>query len=534
MSYQRRRPVVLVAYDQQAKFTDLVEGAKRFEKGRLFSEFEFVYCDSLGAIKSFYQKSRGRYVAAILLGVDFSAIDNEQKLVSFPFGLKPAGITVDIRQAQGFIIYQHIRQFDIDRVAPVLFHIAGKVQEKPEQFIDFIRAPDLGGCVFAGAGYGEAGLIEVLEKIDRCALRPMNDEQRRLWRERHKMVVGRSRRMTAMVRDIERIAPTDGIVLILGAAGSGKELVAGALHRLSFRYSEKEPGRANPVIVNMATLDKNLALDELFGHVPGAYTDARTPRAGIFETAAGSTVFLDEIGDIGSEMQSKLLRVIEYRLIKRLGSSRENEVDVRIIAATNKPIDELQQRFRRDFYSRLVQQCLFVPSLRERWQEESRETVEADIGDFFEFFVAEANKNPWFRQKLMPDLSAIRFLSQIACQHINGEKEIFTGNVRSLRAIIERAYERAQYEQARVIGIGQVATALAQFQAQTSPLRITEPKETGGLIEKVVGSLRLSAIEKEAIKEALTKSGGNQTRAAAILGIHRDTLRKKLKEYHLG
>ncbi len=528
-----RRPVVVCCYDQVAKFANLVEAAKRFENGRLFAEFEFVYCDSLEAIKRFYNRSQNRYVALIVLGVDFSEIDNEQKLVSFPFGLRPFGIAVDIRQVQGFIIYQHIRQSGLDRLAPVLFHLDGGTEIEPHQFLDFIHCPDLGGCIFFTAEPSERSLFELLSRIDGCALRPLSPEQRISWQKRHKMVVGRSRRMAALVRDIERIGPTDGIVLILGPQGSGKELVAGALHRLSYRYLEGDPLREKPVVVNMGTLDQNLALDELFGHVAGAYTDAKTPRAGIFETAKGSTVFLDEIGDIGLELQAKLLRVIEYRLVKRLGSSLEKEVDVRILAATNKPINELQERFRPDFYSRLVQQCLMVPSLEERWDGEAAETVEADIADFFNFFVQEMNNNRRYRQKLLPEPAAIKFLTQVVLQHIEGKMDIFSGNVRTLRALIERSYERAQYEQANVVGVGQVATAITHFQAQRASVKTTEGKGRGGLFENLLGTLRLNEIEKAAIKEALMRSGNNKSQAAVLLGIHRDTLRKKMKEYRI-
>lgn len=533
MNSPSRRPVVLVCYDRLKKFTGLVQAARQFESGRLLTEFEFVFCDSLEAIKRFYNRNQGRYVALIVLGVDFSQIDNEQKLVSFPFGLRPFGIRVDIRQIQGFIIYQHIRQSGIDRLAPVLFQVDSGTKNEPELFFDLVRCPDLGGCIFVTAEPGEQSLFELLGKIDSCALRPLSQKQRLFWQERHKMVVGGSRRMAALVRDIERIGPTDGIVLILGPQGSGKELVAAALHRLSHRYIEGEPLREKPVVVNIGTLDHNLVLDEIFGHVAGAYTDAKTARAGIFETANGSTVFLDEIGDISLEMQAKLLRVIEYRLVKRLGSSVEKEVDVRILAATNKPINELQERFRPDFYSRLVQQCLLVPSLQERWQGESAATVEEDIADFFGFFVEEWNRNPRHRHKPLPDPAAIKFLTQVVLQHIEGKREIFSGNVRTLRALIERSYERTQYEQAKVVGIGQIATAITHFQAQRTPVKTTDSNSSGGFLERTVGSLKLSEIEKEAIREALMKSGGNQSQAAAILGIHRDTLRKKMKEYRI-
>ncbi|MGC9111320.1 MAG: sigma-54-dependent transcriptional regulator [candidate division WOR-3 bacterium] len=538
MVSRERRPVVLAVYDRPARFQALVDGASGLDNGRLAQEFEFIFCDSLDGVKNWYRRNPGVYVAAVIIGVDFSEVDSEQKLASFPLGIRPAGVALDVKRLQGFIIYYHLRHFNIEPIAPVILHLSGEMVLEPAHYIDFIHVPGTGECHFGGMEPGEANAcLDILNKLDRCALRPLSEEQRLVWRERHSMVIGRSRRMAALVREIEWSAPTDSIVLVLGPPGSGKELVAQAIHRLSYRYSEKEPGRKELLTVQMTAMEKNLCVDELFGHEAGAFTDARTARAGIFETARGSTVFLDEIGEIDHEVQKKLLRVIEYRRIKRLGSSRETETDVRIIAATNRTIEELQQRFRSDFYTRLVQQCIVVPSVTERWATEKREVVESDIAEFFDFFTTQKNRSPYVRQKIHPDLTAVRFLTQIVLQHLSGERPLFNaGNIRTLRAVILQAYDRAQYENARSIGAGQVATAVAQFQAQlarTAPA--VRAGDVGGLsIERVFGSLRLAELEKLAIREALIKSGGNQSRAAEILGIHRDTLRNKIKAYGIG
>ncbi|MEO0069701.1 MAG: helix-turn-helix domain-containing protein, partial [candidate division WOR-3 bacterium] len=168
-----------------------------------------------------------------------------------------------------------------------------------------------------------------------------------------------------------------------------------------------------------------------------------------------------------------------------------------------------------------------------RWDGEAAETVEADIADFFNFFVQEMNNNRRYRQKLLPEPAAIKFLTQVVLQHIEGKMDIFSGNVRTLRALIERSYERAQYEQANVVGVGQVATAITHFQAQRASVKTTEGKGRGGLFENLLGTLRLNEIEKAAIKEALMRSGNNKSQAAVLLGIHRDTLRKKMKEYRI-
>ncbi|MEN9978758.1 MAG: sigma 54-interacting transcriptional regulator [candidate division WOR-3 bacterium] len=532
MSSRGQRPVVLVVYDRPGRFQTLVEYARQFDKGRLGQEFEFVYCDCLEAIRKWYRQNAGVHVAGIVLGVDFSAVDSEQKLAVFPLGLRPAGLVMDVRRLQGFIIYYHLRHLDIEQIAPVVFHLSAEVLQSPERYIDICQVPGVGECHFAGPAGEEPEELAVLQKLDLCALRPLTEDKRFYWRETHHMVVGRSRRMAALVREIERTAPTDSIVLVIGPPGTGKELVAQAIHRLSYRYSERVPERRNVLTVQMTTMDKNLCIDELFGHETGAFTDARTPRAGIFETARGSTVFLDEIGEIDQELQKKLLRVIEYHRIKRLGSSVEKEVDVRIITATNRTIEELQQRFRSDFYTRLVHHCITVPSVAERWSGEKPQTVEDDIGEFFEFFVTERNRNPYVRQKLQSDPTAVRFLTQIVLQHISGERPLFAaGNVRTLRAIINQAYDRAQYENTHIIGVGHIATAIAQFQAHVTPSAPGPKARTVTGIEQIVGSLKLAELEKLAIQEALIKCNGNQSRAAALLGIHRDTLRKKIREY---
>ncbi|MGQ9678459.1 MAG: sigma 54-interacting transcriptional regulator [bacterium] len=528
--------MILVCYDQYDKFQALVSAAEVYEGGRLLQEFEFVSCDCFSAIKNWYSRNQGVYVALILLGVDFSGVKEADagKLVSFSISARPAGVMLDIRKIQGLIIFQLLRHYEIDVVAPVLFNLEAEKFEMVRDFAGFICASRAATVGFAiGDPRINNQVEDVLYGVTNYALRPLSERERRSWLDTHKMVVGYSRKMTWLVHEIERLAVTDSNVLILGEPGTGKELVAQAIHRKSLRFSEGDSLRREPVTLNMTALDRNLVIDELFGHDRHAYTDAKTDRAGVFETARGSTVFLDEIGDIDQELQLKLLRVIEYRKIKRLGSSLEKSVDVRIIAATNRSLEDLQERYRPDFYSRMVQESIQVPSLKERWQRESPVVIERDIAELFNFVVEECNRDPWYRRKLNVEPIAIKLLTRLVIQFIQGENNLFVGNIRTLRAAMEMAYNRAQHENVGSIGVGQTASAVASI----SPPNITGKRNSvvnaGGSLEKIVGSLKLAEIEKVAIKEALAVTNGNQTRAAKQLGIHRDTLRKKMSQYHI-
>jgi transcriptional regulator with PAS, ATPase and Fis domain len=300
----------------------------------------------------------------------------------------------------------------------------------------------------------------------------------------------------------------------------------------------------------MAALSPNLVEDELFGHQRGAFTGATGERVGILESAQGSTVFLDEIGDVGQETQVKLLRAMEYHRIKRVGSSHEIQIDMRIIAATNRTVPELQTRFRPDFYGRLVQHCIPVPSIRERWENEPGDSVEADIQDLAQFIIQTMNASPRHKRQLGIERTAVKLIRQVVQQHVDGSDDLLEGNIRSLRNIIERAYERAQYDGSVEIGLGHVMPALGMVRllntqtprpaAAPGPQEHTATSEANQLLkpdgpplQAAVGTLNLRDIERQAIKEALAKTGNNQTHAAGLLGIHRDTLRRKIVEHEL-
>jgi transcriptional regulator with GAF, ATPase, and Fis domain len=401
--------------------------------------------------------------------------------------------------------------------------------ESTSEFAEFMVDPGYGSCTFVPeSAVGDEYYPRIAGTIDAMALRPLSDERRRYWRDPHRMVMGRARKMALLAHDIERIGPSDAIVLLLGRPGVGKELVANALHRCSHRYVEGDPERRYPCTVNMAALDKSLIEDELFGHERGAYTGAAGERQGIFEAASDSTVFLDEIGEIDHDTQGKLLRAMEYYRIKRLGSSFEIEVHMRIIASTNRTIEDLQQRFRPDFYSRLVQHCMHVPSLRERWESEPAAVVEYDLEQMFDFVVEEMNRDVRHRRRMKMERTAVRFVRQLVEEYMDGSNTIFDGNMRTLRNIIERAYERAQYDGSAEIGLGHIMPTLAFV--QMTQAAASKPPRPGITLESVAGTLNLDQLADLAIDEALAKTNQHITDAALLLGIHRETLRRRLAE----
>jgi DNA-binding NtrC family response regulator len=318
-------------------------------------------------------------------------------------------------------------------------------------------------------------------------------------------IVATSQNMHEVLKAVARVAPTESTVLLRGATGTGKELVARAIH-------EESPRRSKPFLaVNCSALAEGLLESELFGHARGAFTGAVSERRGIFEEAAGGTVFLDEIGDISPGMQARLLRVLQEREVTRVGTSRPVSVDVRIIAATHQDLEAMVEggRFRADLYFRLKVFQIRIPPLRERPEDVPALTAAA---------VARWNERAADPSRRVSGCSdeAIELLQVYD----------WPGNVRELMAAIEHAC--IVCESGRIL-----ACHLPEEIRAPGELRETEPERRA--VADV--SRRYQApdpeTERETIRQALEAAEGNRTRAAALLGMGRTTLWQKLKEHGL-
>ncbi|MFO7676476.1 MAG: sigma 54-interacting transcriptional regulator [bacterium] len=521
-------PVVIVVEGVSSRLEAISSAITSFDYGRLGREFELIGLDCFESLRDWHVRNLDRFVSAVVIGVDFTGVEDERKLVGYPELNYPVPRDFNAREFQGLIIYALMRETGIDPIVPVLLLSRDADDERMRRFHHFMLYPAQGLCHLVSVPPDRADLEPLAERVDAFAMRLLDEKRRAEWRAKHRMVVGRSRRMVFLAHEIERLGPADSVVLILGQPGVGKELVANALHRCSLRCVPDDPVRGLPCAVNIAALDRNLIESELFGHVRGAFTGSTGDREGVFEYGNGSTVFIDEIGDISPEVQLKLLRTIENRRIRRVGSSSEIPVDMRVIAATNRTIDELVVSFRPDFYSRVVQQCLPVPSLIDRWQDETPAVVESDVREFFSFVAAERNASPRRPRPIEVDEGAARFVHQLVGEYISGDNDVFRGNFRTLRALLEQAWERAQYDGSAAVSVGHVISTIGvmRFLGQRAPR--PERRQT---LEGLVGSLSIKAIEKHAIIEALERSGNNITRAAEMMSLHRDTLRRRIAEY---
>ncbi len=314
------------------------------------------------------------------------------------------------------------------------------------------------------------------------------------------MIVGQSRVMQEVYKRIGLVAQSDSAVLILGETGTGKELVARAIHRHS-------PRRDGPFVpVNCGALPDNLVESELFGHEKGAFTGADASKPGKLEAAHNGTLFLDEIGELPLSMQVKLLRVLDSQVVERLGSLKARQLNVRILAATNRSLrDEVEAgRFRRDLYFRLNVIQIELPRLIERRD---------DVLPLARHFLHQLTKT-----------SANR-LSEAACMLLQAFD--WPGNVRELRNAIEHAVvvsgganimpDHLPESIRGSHGAGFTGDALADYTAQF--------EEEADLYNKAV-----TPLERALIESALTRSGGSQSEAAEILGLHRNTLRRKIRE----
>jgi DNA-binding NtrC family response regulator len=315
-------------------------------------------------------------------------------------------------------------------------------------------------------------------------------------------MIGASPQLLQIYRQVREVAKHEtATVLITGESGTGKELVARAIHNLS-------PRKERPFIeINCGSLPFNLLETELFGHERGAFTDAKTRKIGLFEESNGGTIFLDEIGEMDMNLQVKLLRVLEDRKIRRLGGVRNIEIDVRVIAATNRNLKEAieEKAFREDLYYRLNVFPIHVTPLRER-----REDIPPLLDYFIKRFSREFNKR-------------IREVSRDALDLLM--RYHWPGNVRELRNVVERVCIMCNAE---VITPALLPREIwGEAPRKEMPISFEIPPE-GILLEDMVGE-----IEKELIAKALKITGGNVAKTSRLLNVPRGTLRYKLEKYEL-
>ncbi len=315
-------------------------------------------------------------------------------------------------------------------------------------------------------------------------------------------VIGSSPQMNGVIDRLKRIAPTDASVLIQGETGTGKELVAQAIHQNS-------PRKNKPfVALNCAALSENILESELFGHVKGAFTDASTDRIGKFEYAHGGTLFLDEVGDMPLATQIKLLRVLESGEITRVGSNDPTRVNVRILSATNRDLEDQPSpagTFRSDLYHRLKVVTISLPRLVERSQD-----IPLLIEHFIRYFARRHHKTI----KSMTTAARLKLLAFD-----------WPGNVRQLRNTIESMVV-VDYDE--ILDVDDLPTEFAD----TAPAAATGAAGTSAGLPGLVGK-SLVEIEKLFIAETLRFTGGNREQAAQMLGIGERTLYRKIKEYGL-
>ena len=346
-----------------------------------------------------------------------------------------------------------------------------------------------------------AQLRAIAEKAaESSRLRRANVELQRRLDERFgfKGVVGDSPQMRQVIERLKRIAPTNASVLIQGETGTGKELVAQAIHHNS-------PHKNRPFVgLNCAALSENILESELFGHVKGAFTDASTDRVGKFEYAHGGTMFLDEVGDMPTPTQIKLLRVLESGEITRVGSNEPIKVNVRILSATNQNLEEAIHRgsFREDLYHRLKVVTIRLPTLRERSQD-----IPILIDHFMRLFVKQHGKH-------------VKGMSPAARRKILAYA--WPGNVRQLRNAVESMIV-VDYD--GLLDVDDLPEELAD--PEEPPVEPSTASLTN-LVGKPLGEL-----ERLFISETLRVTGGNREEAAKMLGIGERTLYRKIKEYQL-
>ena len=380
----------------------------------------------------------------------------------------------------------------------LLKHVQAESPEIPVVLITGKGAIDTAMEAIKGGAYdylAKPPQLEMLGALLRRAIekKRMAEEVKHLQREVSKRapageIIGASPQMLEVYKTLQRVAPSRTSVLILGESGTGKELVARKLHERSPRRAERF------VAVNVSAIPEGLLESEMFGHVRGAFTGAMTARRGLFDEAHRGTLFLDEIGDLSPPLQAKLLRVVQEHRLKPVGGNEEHEVDVRLVGATHRDLDEMVQRglFREDLYYRLNVVSISLPPLRERGAQD----IEMLVGHFLREYEQETGKTP-------PGVSpeAFGLLKTYA----------WPGNVRELENVVERAVLMSTH---------------GFITPEALPPRLHGVPQAEVVLTPESGFPPLNAMIERYVERVLEYVKGNRTRAAQILGISRRTLHR--------
>jgi two-component system, NtrC family, response regulator AtoC len=457
-----------------------------------------------------------RKVLATLLrreGYDVSVAENgEQGLAEFDRGGAEVVITdLVMPKVGGMEVLRTINSRDPD-VPVIIITAHGTVDSA-------VEAIKLGAFDYITKPFDQAELQAVIAKASRThamAQRAVRPDGRI-----RSAIIGGSTQMQDIFRIIDKVANTPSTVLITGESGTGKELIATALHEGSSR-------RDKPLIkINCAAIPKDLMESELFGYERGAFTGAVTSKPGRFELADGGTLFLDEIGEIPVEMQVKLLRVLQEGEFERVGGIRTTRVDVRLIAATNRDLEQEIEagRFRKDLFYRLNVVPIRLPALRQR-----AEDIPMLARHFIEKYNRKLNKR-------------IEGITDDALSVLGGYS--WPGNIRELENFIERILLFADGPLIGVAdlpahirtGLPTASSSAAHTSAPSAspfplPAELTTPPASEGGLKDLVRA-RAAELEKDLIIRALEETGGNVTRAAKLLQISRKSLQTKMKEFGL-
>jgi DNA-binding NtrC family response regulator len=393
--------------------------------------------------------------------------------------------------SEGYYWLERILQLDPSAVV-VLITAYGDIQMAVKAIkagaTDFVVKPWENEKLLATL-YSAMRLRESRDVIENLKIK--NQEINQALNDRYSEIIGQSAAMQKIFQTIDRVAKTDANVLILGENGTGKELIARAIHRNSSRKNE------NFASVDLGSITETLFESELFGHKKGSFTDAKEDRAGRFEMANHGTLFLDEIGNLSMPLQAKLLTVLQNRKVSRVGSNKDTAIDIRLICATNMPLYEMvkENRFRQDLLYRINTIEIEIPPLRERFED-----IPLLANHFLKHYASKYDKT-------------VTKISEAAMSRMH--KHPWPGNIRELQHALERAI---------------ILSGSSVLQPEDFNFTPSAGKEDGQLS---LDQYNLEEVEKLLIRKVLKKYNGNITQAASELGLTRSSLYRRLEKYGL-